>query len=323
LDRGWLSLRYPPIIESRKIITGMNWLEVSLFVDGEMAEAVAEVLARFAPNGVIIESTAIEPDLEGEGRPVGPLRVCAYLPADETVQAARREIEESLWHLGCIQPLPPPKFNPIQELNWADTWKKNYHPIPVGKRLIIVPAWLETPDKTRIPIRIDPGMAFGTGTHPSTQLCLALLDDLTPPVGDIFDIGCGSGILSVAALKLGARRAFGVDIEADAVACAYENAKANGVEDQVEFSLGSLDVIKSGIFDIRQAPLVVANILAHILHCLLDEGLGELIAPGGTLILSGILEEQVPDMLAKIEKIGFHVATHRQIDDWVAFAVQR
>ena len=300
----------------------MKWIEVSIVVDGEIAEAAAEVLARFAPDGVVIESTKIETNTEDEGYPVGPLRVCAYLPADAEIERKRHKIEESLWYLGRIKPVPPPTFKPIQEINWAETWKKHYKPIPIGKRLIIVPAWLESPDKTRIPIHIEPGMAFGTGTHPTTQLCLAMLDHYTPLDGEVLDIGCGSGILSIASVKLGAKKAYGVDIEADTIPAAKKNAKANGVENRTKFSTGSVDEVRSGIFNIQQAPLVLANILASVLKNLLDTGLGDLITPGGTLILSGILEDQMPSIESKIKSHNLRIVDRKQIDDWVALAVQ-
>lgn len=301
----------------------MNWLEISLDVDGEMAEAVAEVLARFAPNGVVIESTAISPETEGQGRPVGDLQVRAYLKIDAQIEETRQRVEEALWHLGRIRELPPPTFRTIGETNWAENWKQHYKPVPIGERLIIVPAWMESPDTLRIPIQIDPGMAFGTGTHPTTQLCLELLESHTPQGSDILDIGCGSGILSVAALKLGAARAFGVDVEPDAVPAARENAAANGVAEQFTAALGSVPEVQAGIFEIRQAPLVVANILAHILRRLLDDGLADLLTPGGLLILSGILDEQVVTMQTKLTEHGLRVVAQRQIDDWVALVAKR
>jgi ribosomal protein L11 methyltransferase len=301
----------------------MYWLEVSLTVDGEMAEAVADVLARFAPRGVVIESTAIETSLENEGHPVGPLRVCAYLPIDDEIEHTRQRVEESLWYLGRIRPVPRPEFKPIQEVNWAEAWKQHYHPIPVGGSLIVIPSWLDSPDETRIPVRIDPGMAFGTGTHPTTQLCLEMLEAYTPAGGDILDIGCGSGILSIAALKLGAARAFGVDVQEEAIRAAQENAAGNGVGDRVQFALGSIKEINSGLFEIQSAPLVVANILAYILKELLAEGLGDLIAPDGVLILSGILEEQIPEMQAALQTQGLKVLQQNQIEDWAAVVVSR
>lgn len=301
----------------------MQWLEVSLIVNGELAEAVAEVLARFAPNGVAIESTAIEADLEDEGHVIGPLRVCAYLPIDESIEETRQRVEEALWYLGMIQPIPAPEFKTIEEINWAETWKKYYKPIPIGKRLMILPAWMDSPDEARIPIRIEPGMAFGTGTHPSTQLCLQMLEDHTPVGEDVLDIGCGSGILSIAALKLGACHAYGVDIEAESIDNANLNATANQVTDKVDFALGSVDEIKAGLFHVKRAPLVLANILTHILIRLLNNGLADLLEPGGVLILSGILEEQLPDLKLKIRALGLQIVDRRQIDDWVALAIQQ
>lgn len=310
-----------------------HWLEVSLIVDGELAEAVAEVLARFVPNGVALEATQIIPDPDGEGHPGNSLRVCGYLPFDEQIEETRRKLEEALWYLGRIQPLPAPQFRPIQETDWSQAWKQHYHPIPVGEKLIIVPAWLENPQLERIPVRIEPGMAFGTGTHPTTQLCLEMIEtwytsEVTgagsaPGTIKVIDVGCGSGILSVAALKLGAGRALGVDVEADAIRAAGKNARINGVEDELELGLGSVAEIRSGVFSMRQARLVLANILAPIIIRLLGEGLGDLVAPGGILILSGILEEQAEDVQAAVQAHGLYVLDLRQQGDWVAVGVKR
>ncbi len=295
-----------------------------------MAEALAEVLARYVSNGVVIESTAVEANEEDQGRPVGPLRVCGYLPVDGQLEDTRQRIEEALYFLGRIQPLPEPKFKPIDEVNWAEAWKRHYRPIAIGERLVIVPAWLEAPDDTRLPIRIDPGMAFGTGTHPTTQLCLELLEVQLlakhPVRGkevDVIDVGCGSGILSIAALKLGAARAFGVDTDPEAITAADENAAKNGVADRGDFAVGSVAEIKAGVFPVKDAPIVVANILAPILIRLLDAGLGDLVTPDGDLILSGVLEEQLPEVKGALQAHGFSVETKRQIDDWVAISAQR
>ncbi len=305
----------------------MNWLEVSLTVDGELAEAVADVLARHVPGGVVVESTAIALDLEGPGYPIGPLKVCGYLPFDAQLEETRQRIEEGLYFLGRIQPLPEAQFTPIEEINWAEAWKEHFHPIHIGEHLLIVPSWLDIPSENRIPIRIDPGMAFGTGTHPTTQLCLEMMESSQLSenlIGvDLLDIGCGSGILSIAALKLGAARAFGVDTESDAITAAEENAHLNEVAGQSWFVRGSVEDIKQGIFTVMQAPLVVANILAHILIQLLEAGLADLIAPGGKLLLSGILEEQMPNMQGALEKYHLKIVAQQQIEDWVALIVSR
>lgn len=312
----------------------MKWLEVSLIVDGEMAEAVAEVLARFAPSGVVIESTAIRANVEDEGHPVGPLKVCAYLELDDQIEETRYRIEESLWYLGRIRELPEPVFSTVEEVNWAEAWKQHYKPVSIGERLIIIPAWLESPEKSRTSIRIDPGMAFGTGTHPTTQLCLEIIDKyLGKPTRffeenhfkacDVIDVGCGSGILSIAALKLGAARAYGVDVEPDAIPAAQDNAASNSVADRYEIALGSVDEVKAGIFEIQHAKIVLANILAPVLMRLLTAGLDDLVSPGGILILSGILEEQIDEMLSKIKTHNLNVIELRQIDDWIALVLSR
>ena len=156
----------------------MNWLEISLTVSGELAEAVADVLARFVPSGVVAEQGVAFRDEGDQGTGAGPITVRAYVPVDERLEDTRRGIEESLHYLGMIQPLPAPEFNLIADQNWMEAWKQHYSPIPIGRRLVVVPAWIEWTDPGRIPIKIDPGMAFGTGTHPSTQLCLEMIESV-------------------------------------------------------------------------------------------------------------------------------------------------
>jgi ribosomal protein L11 methyltransferase len=295
-----------------------------------MAEAVAEVLSRFAPNGIVTESTAIIANQEDEGTPVGPVRVCGYLPAGDQLDDTIRRLEEALYYLGRIWPetsLPPPEFRPVAETNWMEAWKKNYNPIAVGKKLIVVPVWLESPSLERIPIRIDPGMAFGTGTHPTTQLCLEIMEDWVEPGRPVIDIGCGSGILSIAALKLGASRALGVDTDASTVPIARQNATNNGIAGELELGVGSVVEILAGRFSFQKAPLVLANILAPVLIRLLEQGLAELLTPGGVLVLSGILEEQWQgregdsSMQDALAKYNLQVRQIAQRGDWVALAV--
>jgi len=305
-------------------VTDIHWLEVSMVVDGELAEAVAEVLARFAPEGVAIESTAVYADGEDEGgRAVGPLRVCCYLPADAEIEETRQKIEQALWYLGRISPMPAPQFELIQEVNWVETWKQHYHPIAIGTRLIVIPSWIEDFPPERIPIRIEPGMAFGTGTHPTTQLCLALAENRVRAAEPVIDVGCGSGILSVAALKLGANLALGVDIDPEAIDSSRQNSALNGVSDRLELGVGSVSEVRSGQFSIRQAPLVFANILAPIIIRLLDDGLAELVTPGGTIIFSGILAEQEELVLEAALAHGLQLDEGRQVGDWVALCLTR
>ena len=154
----------------------MNWLEISLTVDGELAESVADVFARFAPNGVMTEQGVKYNDAEDAGTPTGPITVRAYLTVDDQLEETRQKLEESLYFLGMIQPLPAPSYKQIADQNWMEAWKQHYKPILIGKRLLILPVWLDSPEPDRLAIKIDPGMAFGTGTHPTTQLCLELME---------------------------------------------------------------------------------------------------------------------------------------------------
>lgn len=309
-----------------------NWLEVSLTVNGELAEAVADVLGRFAPNGVMTEQSVDFLNDEDEGTPTGDISVRAYLPMDEHLDETRRKLEESLFYLGLIQSLPEPTYTPIGDQNWMEAWKLRYQPIPIGKRLMILPAWMELSDQTRIGIKIDPGMAFGTGAHPSTQLCLALLEsvfDQRPMTRDegkiqVIDVGCGSGILSVAALKLGANFALGVDIDDAAILNSRENAENNGVDSEAfQLGVGSVEDIRAGKFSITSAPLVLANILAPILVRLFEAGMAELIEPGGFIILAGILEHQADGVIAAAQKRGLKLTDRRQMNDWVALLCQK
>ncbi len=303
-------------------------MEVSLLLDGELVEAVAEVLRRYAPDGVVIESTGVSSSSDdSEGHAVGLLRVCAYLPVDFDLEEKRRKLEEALWYLGRIRSLPVAQYRLIQDQDWSQAWKEHYQPILIGERLVIVPAWLELPAPQRIPISIDPGMAFGTGTHPTTQLCLELLEacmsQLVPQETDVIDVGCGSGILSIAAIKLGVRRSVAVDIDPQAISVTQENAALNGVAEGLEVGVGSVAELRAGDFSIRQAQLVLANILALVIIQLLDAGLAELLAPEGVAIFSGILVEQEQEVITALEKAGLRLAGRRQSGDWVALQVAR
>jgi ribosomal protein L11 methyltransferase len=305
------------------------WQEVSLVVDGEMAEAVAEVLGRYIPDGIVIESTAVKAGPADEnGQTVGPLRVCGYIPVDDQLEETQQRIEQGLWYLGRISPLPQPDFKLIKEVNWMEAWKEHYHPIPIGRKLIILPAWINPEGQDRIPIRIELGMAFGTGTHPTTQLCLALIEDFfinmeIQPGLRVIDIGCGSGILSIAALKLGAEKALGVDTDREAIRASGDNAAINNVSSQLELGIGSVKEVRTGIFGIQTAQLVLANILAPVLVELLNQGLGELVTPAGWLILSGILAEQSIEVESALKVHGYTLIRKSQMGDWVALAALR
>jgi len=303
----------------------MNWLEVSLTVDGELAESVADVLARFAPNGVMTEQGVKFNDEEDEGTATGPITVRAYLEVNDQLEETRQKLEESLYYLGMITPVPTPTYKQIADQNWMEAWKQHYKPILIGERLLILPAWLESPDPKRIPIKIDPGMAFGTGTHPTTQLCLELMEISTnhSPLSTVIDVGCGSGILSIAALKLGAKTVLGVDIDIESVKNSRENADVNGVGEELLLGQGSVTEVLAGQFPFKSAPLVVANILAPVLIRLFDAGLADLIEPNGEIILSGILDHQAESVIEAGQAKGLKRGETRQMKDWVAISMKK
>ena len=303
----------------------MNWLEVSLTVNGELAEAVADVLARFAYSGVMMEQGVKYMDDEDAGTPTGPIIVRAYLEMNDQIKETRQKLEESLYYLGMIQPLPAPVYKQIADQNWMEAWKQHYKPILIGERLVIVPAWMDSPDPNRVAIKIDPGMAFGTGTHPTTQLCLEFMEAIVgadghPPLS-VIDVGCGSGILSIAAIKLGAKSALGVDIDTDSIVNARENAKANSIGDELILGVGSVQEILDGKFPFRKAPIVVANILAPVIVRLFDRGLAELIEDNGAIILSGILQEQAQSVIEAAQAKGLRMNERKQMRDWVALTM--
>lgn len=315
----------------------MNWLEVSLTVNGELAEAVADVLARFAYSGVMMEQGVTYTNEEDAGTPAGPITVRAYLEMNDQIEEARQKLEESLYYLGRIQPLPAASYKQIADQNWMEAWKQHYKPILIGKRLVILPAWMDSPEPNRVAIKIDPGMAFGTGTHPTTQLCLELMEkhfDDRPRTVDhqssavhrplsIIDVGCGSGILSIAALKLGASTALGVDIDLGSIVNARENADTNQLGDELILGVGSVQEIAEGRFAFRKAPLVLANILAPVIVRLFDIGLADLMEENGALILSGILQEQEQSVIEAAQAQGLRVGERKQVGDWVALTMRR
>jgi ribosomal protein L11 methyltransferase len=301
----------------------ISWLEVAITCDGELAEAISEVLARYVTQGVVTETGVKYDDTEENPMPFGPVKVYGYLVFDETVETKKRQIEEALWHLSLIQPIPEPTYRKIENQNWMESWKAFYKPILIGDRLLVLPAWLENPNPERIAIEIDPSMAFGTGTHPTTQLCLALAEGIVFTDKNVIDVGCGSGILSIAAVKLGAKRVVAVDLDYASIVATEKNSNANKVLEHIEIGEGSVQEILTGKFSIKNAAVVLVNILAPIIIRLFHDGLSELVQNDGTLVLSGILDKQAEDVLKVAESYGFHLIEQREINDWVGLIFKR
>lgn len=300
-----------------------RWYEVSLVLNGELAEAVSEVLGRYVEGGVAVESNVKYNDAEDEGTPFGPVRIFGYLPVDAELEGKRQKLEENLWHLSRIQELPKPTYTPIEDQDWMNSWKVHYKPIRIGEKLLVVPSWIEMDTTGRVALRIDPSMAFGTGTHPTTQLCLEMVEKYVTPGIKVMDIGCGSGILSIAAIKLGAQSALGVDIDPLSIKATNENSEMNQVTAQVRVEEGSVAEILNGQFGETESPLVLANILAPVIIRLFQAGLHKLVISGGVLVLSGILEPQAEEVRETAEAMGMVFIEQRQSLDWVALAFRQ
>ena len=268
----------------------MEWLEVSVTgVENEAAEVVAEVLSRYAYRGVVIEAGP-------EGWNAGPVIVRAFLPVDDQLRAKRRRIEEAIWHLGQIQPIPAPTFRPVAEVDWAEAWKERLDILRIGRHIVIRPSWRDyVPGPKDVVIQLDPGMAFGTGLHPTTQMCLVALEESMRPGAAVLDLGTGSGILAVAAAKLGAERVLALDNDPVAVQTARANVANNRVQGAARVVLGSL-ADAPGSYDV-----VVVNILARVIVEMVQEGLATRVRPDGRLIAAGIIVDQEPEVVTALE----------------------
>ena len=314
-------------------------VEIAVEVDGEAAEAVAELFNRYnggdwvedsaageaSGGGAVLESTGYDDfgnPVAGEYR----LVVKTYLKPGQRGRTIQRQIEEGLWRLRLLYPMPEPVARLVREEDWAHAWKRHYKPMRIGKRVLLTPAWEEPnalPDD--VVVRLEPGMAFGTGLHPTTRLCVAALEKWVSQGDSLLDIGTGSGVLSVVAAKLGAKLVIATDIDPLAIRAAKENARLNGVPiapNQLIVEQGSIPAGQDGRFSV-----VVANILAEILIGLFEAAydnvpLAATLAPGGHLILSGILEEKAEGVVAAAARQGLREVERGQEGDWVAVTVR-
>ena len=215
----------------------------------------------------------------------------------------------------------------LREYDWAHSWQKYYRPLAIGKTIYIVPEWER--DTAQIPagctsILMNPGLTFGTGSHASTQLCLEGIEEFIVPGKSVLDLGCGSGILAIAALRLGASHATGVDIDPKAVDVSYENAELNGIgKDRCRFLAGNVIADKSLVAELKElkAPLVLANIVADVIIPLAPV-VPELLAEGGTFVCSGIIDKRGDEVAAALEKNGLKVIRRFEKNGWIALAAQ-
>lgn len=262
----------------------MAWLQIRLNSTNEQAEQLSNSLEELGAVSVTFmdsKDTPIFEPLPGETRLWGNTDVMALFDAETEMQ----QIVDALIATQMIDENSAYKIEQIEDKDWEREWMDNFHPLKFGQRLWICPSWREIPDPNAVNVMLDPGLAFGTGTHPTTALCLEWLDSLDLQGKTVIDFGCGSGILAIAALKLGAKQAIGIDIDPQAIQASRDNAKRNGVEDRLHLYL-SADMPND-----LQAEVVVANILAGPLKELAPT-ISSLVLPQGKLGLSGILATQ-------------------------------
>ncbi len=303
------------------------WLELAVDADLEAVEVVSEILSRVATGG-----TSVEPafDLidEGLGARIDPTRpavVRGYVPARDAsaAEAAAAAAADALGHLQAfgLRPIGNLRTRVVHEADWADAWKAYFPVLHIGRRIVIRPTWRRhrhAPDD--VVLALDPGMAFGTGLHPTTRLCLAMLEEL----GDrgaldgarVLDVGCGSGILAIAAIRLGATTALGIDTDPIAVEATTANARRNAVARRLRARIGSLPTAEP------PADVVLANLIAGLLVNLATE-LYDAVRPGGTLIASGIFIDREADVRSALTAAGLESVRRVVEGDWVALEARR
>ena len=308
----------------------MQWAEVSVDTSHEAMDLVSEILQELGAAGVVIEDPALlneyirsglwdYTDLK-ESEETEVVRVKAYWALDEELEGKLQHLAVRLDGLasnGIDKGAGAVSWKAVADEDWAETWKEFFHTEKIGARTVIKPTWEEYEAKAgEIVVELDPGAAFGTGQHATTSLCIRALEDLVRPGMTVFDVGTGSGVLAIVAAKLGAKRVEAVDFDPVAVRVARENVRQNGAEDIVRTERS--DLLKSVA---GEADLIIANIIADIIVRLFGEVKGSL-AAGGTMLLSGIIEDRLPDVVEAAAQHGFAVEKIEQEKGWAAVIVK-
>ncbi len=309
----------------------MQWIEVNVQVTHEAVEVVADILTAAGTSGVAIEDPQLINNLRNSGtwelcdipeqENTEIVTVSAYYADDEKLQDRLKQIESELaaveerigsFRFGNI------RFRSLSEKDWANEWKQYFHVTHVGESLVIKPSWEEyNPKEGEHVIKIDPGMAFGTGTHHTTNMCMARLEKVLPANAEVFDVGTGSGILAIAAALLGAKSVKAVDIDAVAVRVARENIADNGLEDKIEVKEGDLLRGTEG-----QADVIIANIIADIIIMLLKDIPGKL-KDDGIFLASGIISDRRTDVEAAAAEVGMKVDHVDEKGGWVVMQMSK
>ena len=299
----------------------MYWLEVSVRADREAVEAICEVFAREAYGGVAIDED-ITPSPDGDGHAYDldkPVTIKAYFPVDDEAGEKVERLRSALGHLSFLRPVEALMTRRLAEEDWANAWKEHYHVLHIGQRLVIVPSWREyAPAPGEAVLRLDPGMAFGTGLHPTTQACLERLETLVEPGMSVLDVGTGSGILGIAAARLGAASVLAVDTDPVAVAAARGNVALNGLVDVIAVREGSLPL--PAAWGASAFDLVLANIIGRVIMELAGH-LVRAVRPGGIVIASGIIVEQAQAVEEHLLAAGFRRLRDDTDGDWVTLTL--
>ncbi len=305
----------------------MNWTEIMVSVPQAFTDTAAAIANMTVPYGIYIEDYSdleqsawdiahidlIDEELINRDRKNSIIHI--YISECDNAAEALEFLKERLAAEGV-----PFEANSVgvDDSDWNENWKKYFHTIEIGEKLAVVPSWEDYANpESRTVLSIDPGAAFGTGTHATTSLCLELLQDKITDGVKMLDIGCGSGILALASVLLGAESAIGVDIDAQSVKTATENAQINGISDKAKFIVGDLADKISGKYEI-----ICANIVADVIIRLLPD-VNKFMTENGVLIVSGIIDIRKDDLLHAVAANGFTVAEERYKDNWCAFVLKK
>jgi ribosomal protein L11 methyltransferase len=297
-----------------------EWLEVVVEAEREAVESVSELFATYG-TGVAVHEP-VQSSRDGEVVHIDqtvPVRVVTHIPIDTHTEQRRAALEEGLWHLAQLRQVNQPSVQKVSDRAWAEAWKRYFSVHRIGRRVVIVPSWRRYRAKPGdVIVRLDPGMAFGTGLHPTTRLCTKALESAVMGSERVLDLGCGSGILSIVAAKLGAKLVLAVDIEPIASQVAQENVRRNRVARTVKVREGTAENTRDGApFD-----LLVANISFSVLSKLPEEML-QLVRPEGQAVLSGVLDERADELVKIWERFGWRFERREQDADWTAIQLTR
>lgn len=291
----------------------MPWLQLIFETQDTQTHALSDILTEAGALAVTLEDAADQPLFEpppGETPLWSHLRVTGLFPAEINIKQTIAHIHKEL----APEPLPPWRSKPLEDKDWEREWMDNYHPIQIGQRLWIVPSWRDSPEPKAVNILLDPGLAFGTGTHPTTALCLQWLDENMQSDIHVIDFGCGSGILAIAAAKLGASQVLAIDNDPQALIATRANAEKNKV-------LHMIDIHSPGSAPTKTVDLLLANILAQPLMEL--AGLfAQRVKADGKIVLSGILEQQTSDVTNAYSN-WFELDPPAQKEDWIRLSGTR